>query len=103
MKTTLAYIFQFLYWVWFVLFFFYTISEIFRLAQSPVGKGIVFMGVSTLVLFFVGLFLYLFTLTVEIPNEMNKFLRSGSLVFCLLLILVFFIFMRNNGDLKVYY
>ncbi|GEM_PF-4064854 len=103
MKTTLAYIFQFLYWVWFVLFFFYTISEIFRLAQSPVGEGIVFMGVSTLVLFFVGLFLYLFTLTVEIPNEMNKFLRSGSLVFCVLLILVFFIFMRNNGDLKIYY
>ncbi|KAF2330481.1 hypothetical protein [Flavobacterium ginsenosidimutans] len=103
MKTTLAYIFQFLYWVWFVLFFFYTISEIFRLAQSPVGEAIVFMGVSTLVLFFVGLFLYLFTLTVEIPNEMNKFLRSGSLVFCVLLIIVFFIFIRNNGDLKVYY
>lgn len=103
MKTTVAYLFQFLYWVWFVYFFFYTISEIFKLAQSPIGEGIVFMGISTFVLFFVGLFLYLFTLSFEIPNEMNKFLRSGSLVFCVLLIVVFFIFMRNNGQLKVYY
>lgn len=98
MKATLAYIFQFLYWVWFVFFFFYTISEIFRLAQSPVGEGIVSMTVSTFVLFFVGLFLYLFTITFEIPNEMNKFLKSGSLVFCVLLIVVFFIFMRNNNS-----
>ncbi|MDQ8012643.1 MAG: hypothetical protein REI96_09360 [Flavobacterium nitrogenifigens] len=103
MKTTLAYLFQFLYWVWFVYFFFYTISEIFKLAQSPVSEGIVFMGVSIFVLFFIGLVLYLFALTFEILNKMNKFLKAGSLVFCVLLIVVFFIFMRNNGDLKVYY
>ncbi|MNT85523.1 hypothetical protein D3C72_2257000 [compost metagenome] len=61
------------------------------------------MGVSTFVLFFIGLVLYLFALTFEILNKMNKFLKAGSLVFCVLLIVVFFIFMRNNGDLKVYY
>ncbi|WP_129748837.1 hypothetical protein [Flavobacterium anhuiense] len=103
MKATLTYLFQFLYWVWFVYFFFYIIGEIFKLAQSPVGEGIVFMGVSTFVLFFIGLVLYLFALTFEILNKMNKFLKAGSLVFCVLLIVVFFIFMRNNGDLKVYY
>lgn len=103
MKSTLAYIFQFLYWIWFVFFFFYTISEIFRLAQSPVGEGIVAMTVSTFVLFFGGLFLYLLALTFEIPNKMNKHLKSGSLVFCVLLVVVFFIFMRNNGSLSVHY
>lgn len=103
MKTTLAYIFQFLYWVWFIYFFIYAISEIFRLNQTFIGEGKIFMIIHIFILFFVGLFLYLFTLTFEIPNEMNKLIKSCSLIFCILLIVVFFIFLRNNGDLKVNY
>lgn len=103
MKSTLSYIFQFFYWLWFVFFFFYTIGEIFKLSQTSIGEGLIFMVASTFALFIVGLFLYLFALTFEIPNEMNKFLRSGSLVFCVLLCIVFFISLRNNNSLSAHY
>lgn len=99
MKSTFAYIFHFLYWVWFIYFFFYTTQEIITLKQIVVGEGIIFMLVSTFVLFFVGLFLYVFTLSLEISNEINKRLQSFSLVVCVVLVVLFFLAFRGNSSL----
>ena len=99
MKTSLGYLFHFLYWVWFIYFLFYTIQEIITLKQVVVGEGSIFMLVSTFGLFFVGLFLYLFTITFEIEIVINKHLRSFSLIFCVLLIVVFLFAFKGNSSL----
>jgi len=103
MKSTLAYTFHFLYWVWFIYFLFYSIQEIITLKQVLVGEGLIFMVISTVVLFFVGLVLYLFTLTFEIPGEMNKQLRSVSLVLGVILIGLFFWAFNGNSSLRLQY
>ncbi|MBE8723508.1 hypothetical protein C4F50_01010 [Flavobacterium sp. KB82] len=103
MKSSLAYVFHFLYWCWFIFFFFFVLDEIFALSEALIGEGKIFMIVITFVLFFVGLFLYLFSLTFESENQMHKHVRAGSLVLCVILIVVFFIVFKNNSELRVRY
>lgn len=103
MRSILIYVLYFLYWVWFIYFVFYVIQEIMTLKQVVVGERIIFMAISTFVLFFVGLFLYLFTLTFEISNTLNKHLRSSSLFFCVTLIVLFFLVLRGNSLLHFEY
>ena len=103
MRSILACVLHFLYWVWFIYFVFYIIQEIMTLKQEVVGERIIFMAISTFVLFFVGLFLYLFTLTFEISNTLNKHLRSSSLFFCFTLIVLFFLVLRGNSLLRLEY
>lgn len=101
MKSTFGYLFHFLYWVWFIYFLFYTIQEIMTLRQVVVGEGSLFMLISTFGLFFMGLFLYLFTITFEIPSVVNKKLRSYSLVFCVILIALFLFAFKGNSSLRL--
>lgn len=73
------------------------------LKQVLVGEGTIFMVISTFVLFFIGLFLYLFTLTFEISNTLHKHLRSSSLFFCVTLIVLFFLILRGNSLMHLEY
>jgi hypothetical protein len=101
MRSILACVLHFLYWVWFIYFVFYIIQEIMAQKQVVVGEGIIFMAISIFILFFVGLFLYLLTLTFEISNMLNKHLRSSSLFFCFTLIVLFFLVLRGNSLLRL--
>ncbi|KUJ61996.1 hypothetical protein AR687_10600 [Flavobacteriaceae bacterium CRH] len=101
MKSTLAYVFHFLYWVWFLFYFFFTVDEIITLKTISVGEKALSMIVSTFVYFFVGLILYLFTITYEIENKMNKHLRSASIIIAVALFALFFLALRGNSKLSV--
>jgi len=101
MKSTVAYVSHFLYWVWFIFYNFFTIEEIITLKRVAVGEKILSIVVSTFVLFFVGLILYLFTITYKIGNKMNKHLRSASLIFAVIVFALFFIALRGNSRLNV--
>lgn len=101
MKSTLAYVPHFLYWVWFLFYFFFTAEEITTLRRVAVGEKILSMVISTFVLFFVGLILYLFTITYEIPNKVNKHLQSASLIIAVLIFVLFFIALSGNSKLNV--
>ncbi|SHL06037.1 hypothetical protein [Flavobacterium chilense] len=103
MKSTLAYLSHFLYWVWFVFYLFYTIEEITKLKRIFVGEGRFFMVVSTFLLFFAGLILFLFTITYKIPNTLNKYFQSAALIVAAMLLIFFFITLKGNSALIVHY
>jgi len=101
MKSTLAYVSHFLYWVWFLFYFFFTVDEITTLKRVAVGEKTISMIVSTFVLFFVGLILFLFTITYEIENKINKYLQSASIIIAVALFTLFFMVLRGNSKLSV--
>lgn len=101
MKSTLAYVLHFIYWVWFLFYFFFSVDEIITLKTISVGEKAISMIVSTFILFFVGLVLYLFTITYEIQNKMNKHLRSASLIIAVILFVLFFIAFSGNSKLRI--
>ena len=101
MKSSLAYVSHFLYWVWFLFYFFFTVDKIITLKRVAVGEKTLFMIGSTFVFFFVGLILFLFTITYEIQNKMNKHLRSASIIIAVALFASFFIALRGNSKLSV--
>ncbi len=92
------------YWIWFFFFIFYTMEEISQLKEISIGEAKIFMFFSTSVLIFIGFILYLFTIIYKISdNVFKKYLRFISLIFCIILFILFWYALKENSKLIIQY
>lgn len=103
MEYKFGHISHLFYWIWFFWYLNYVFGEIVTLKSVPVGEDALFMIFSTIAYLFMGILIYLFTITYDINRKYYNYLRGFAFVLCMCFVILFWIALKGNSKLVIRY